>query len=131
MTSLGRRRPETLVQAVADALDDPQRLHVERFQATGSAAPSGPAGEFEVELARSGAVLAVPADRTLLDVVRTAVPGVAASCGEGICGTCEVRVLDGVPDHRDSVLTATERARGDTVLICVSRAATPRLVLDL
>jgi ferredoxin-NADP reductase len=123
--------PGALVQAVADALDDPGRLHVERFQAARTAAPDPAATRFDVELARTGAVLAVPADRSVLDVVRAAVPGVAASCGEGICGTCEVRVLGGVPDHRDHVLGADERARGETMMICVSRAVTPTLVLDL
>jgi ferredoxin len=52
-------------------------------------------------------------------------------CVDGLCGTCETRVLDGEPDHRDALLNADERASGDTMLICVSRARTPRLVLDL
>jgi ferredoxin len=50
---------------------------------------------------------------------------------EGTCGTCETGVLGGVPDHRDSVLEPAERAAGDIIMICVSRARTPRLVLGL
>ncbi len=56
---------------------------------------------------------------------------VLSSCTEGTCGTCETAVLDGAPDHRDSVLTDEERAAGDTMMICVSRSATAKLVLDL
>jgi ferredoxin len=57
--------------------------------------------------------------------------GVLSSCAEGTCGTCETGVLDGRPDHRDSVLTADEQAANDCMLICVSRSCTDRLVLDL
>ena len=53
------------------------------------------------------------------------------SCREGICGTCETAVLDGEPDHRDSLLTDDERADGDTMMICCSRSRADRLVLDL
>jgi ferredoxin len=56
---------------------------------------------------------------------------VLSSCREGTCGTCETTVLDGVPEHRDSLLTEEEQAAGDTMLICVSRSRTPRLVLEL
>jgi ferredoxin len=57
--------------------------------------------------------------------------GVRSSCEEGTCGTCEVRVLEGIPDHRDSVLDADDRDAGLCMMICVSRSCTPRLVLDL
>jgi ferredoxin len=56
---------------------------------------------------------------------------VLSSCQEGTCGTCETTVLSGVPDHRDSVLTSEEQAAGDTMMICVSRSCSARLVLDL
>ena len=56
---------------------------------------------------------------------------VVSSCAEGTCGTCETRVLDGVPDHRDSVLDAAERSRNDCMMICVSRSCTASLRLDL
>jgi ferredoxin len=56
---------------------------------------------------------------------------VPAACPDGRCGACETRVLEGVPDHRDAVLTAEERALGETMMICVSGARGDRLVLDL
>lgn len=104
-------------------------LRVERFQpkAQQGAADS----EFEVELARSGRTLVVPADVSVLDAVRGAGVEVLYSCTEGTCGTCETDVLDGAPDHRDSVLTEEERAAGETMMICVSRCRGARLVLDL
>jgi ferredoxin len=86
---------------------------------------------FEVVLARSGRTLTVGPDATILDTVRAAGVEVLYSCTEGTCGTCETDVLEGTPDHRDSVLNAAERAAGDTMMICVSRAAAGRLVLDL
>ena len=79
----------------------------------------------------AGRVLLVPPGTSILQAVRDAGLEVTPPCVDGLCGTCETRVLDGEPDHRDALLTAEERAFGDTMLICVSRARTPRLVLDL
>jgi ferredoxin len=79
----------------------------------------------------AGRVLTVPPGTSILQAVRDAGLEVAPACADALCGTCETRVLDGRPDHRDGLLTADERAAGDTMLICVSRAATPQLVLDL
>jgi ferredoxin-NADP reductase len=104
-------------------------LHVERFEA--KVQETGQNTEFEVELARSGRTLTVPADVSVLDVVRDAGVEVLFSCTEGTCGTCETDVLEGDPDHRDSVLTDEEREAGETMLICVSRCRGKRLVLDL
>lgn len=103
-------------------------LRVERFTPV---ADDGPRTTFEVELAGSGRVLAVPADRSILEVVEESGVPVLSSCQEGTCGTCETGVLGGTPDHRDSVLTAAERREGEVMMICVSRACSPRLVLDL
>jgi ferredoxin len=86
---------------------------------------------FEVELALTGTVLAVPADRSILDVVSEAGLQTLSSCQEGTCGTCETAVLSGEIVHRDAVLSAEERNEGDVMMICVSRAACGRLVLDL
>jgi ferredoxin-NADP reductase len=108
--------------------DIPVRL--ERFVAR--PAPAGLRDEgFEVELARSGITVTVPPGVPVLDAVRSEIPGVMSSCEQGICSACETAVLDGVPDHRDSVLTPRERAANNYMMICVSRALTPRLVLDL
>jgi ferredoxin-NADP reductase len=104
-------------------------LHVERF--TPKAQQIGADTEFEVVLAQSGHTLTVPAGTSVLDTVRGAGVEVLYSCTEGTCGTCETDVLEGTPDHRDSVLTDEERAAGETMMICVSRCRGKRLVLDL
>ncbi|MFE8939413.1 2Fe-2S iron-sulfur cluster-binding protein [Streptomyces sp. NPDC007872] len=84
-----------------------------------------------MELRRTGTTLRVPPDRTLLDVVREAVPGVPFSCEQGVCGTCETKVLAGAPDHHDVLLTDEEREAGTTMVICVGRSRSARLTLDL
>ncbi|MFF7160021.1 PDR/VanB family oxidoreductase [Streptomyces sp. NPDC008086] len=104
-------------------------LHVERFAPKEQ--EGGEKTEFEVELAQSGRTVSVPADVSVLDAVRAAGVEVLFSCTEGTCGTCETDVLDGTPDHRDSVLTAEEQESGETMMICVSRCRGKRLVLDL
>jgi ferredoxin-NADP reductase len=104
-------------------------LRMERFQP--KAQEAGHDSEFEVELARSSKTLTVPVGVSVLDTVRAAGVEVLFSCTEGTCGTCETDVLEGTPDHRDSVLTDEERASGETMLICVSRCLGKRLVLDL
>jgi ferredoxin-NADP reductase len=104
-------------------------LHVERFQAKEQ--PTGQDGEFEVELAQSGRTLTVAPGVSVLDTVRAAGVEVLFSCTEGTCGTCETDVLEGTPEHRDSVLTAEEREAGETMMICVSRCLGKKLVLDL
>ncbi|MFH8469520.1 PDR/VanB family oxidoreductase [Streptomyces sp. NPDC017991] len=144
--ALGTPRPDTLVYCCGPGplLDAVEKrcagwpsgsLHVERFQprprhVMGHQEAAAEA-EFEVVLERSGRTLAVPADASVLDTVRAAGVEVLFSCTEGTCGTCETDVLDGTPDHRDSVLTDEERAAGETMLICVSRCLGKRLVLDL
>ncbi|MEN3540828.1 PDR/VanB family oxidoreductase [Microbispora sp. ZYX-F-249] len=105
-------------------------LRVERF-APAATDEAGPSAAFEVELALTGTTLTVPEDRSILEVVEEAGVAVLSSCREGTCGTCETVVLDGVPDHRDHLLTEQERAAGDVMFVCVSRARSPRLVLEL
>ncbi|QII86880.1 oxidoreductase [Bordetella hinzii] len=104
------------------------RAHVEYFAPKAEAAL---AGGYEVELARSGRVLQVPAGRSILDVVTEAGINVMTSCREGICGSCETRIIDGIADHRDSVLSAEEQAQNTSMMICCSGAKSARLVLDL
>lgn len=129
--------PEPLLAALQQAVtaDFPDlHLHTERFEAHRTAplpGPRAPAGEFKVELRRSGRILPVPADRSLLDVIRTAVPGAPSACEEGFCGSCELRVLNGTPDHRDTVLSGDDRDRSDVIYPCVSRARSPILTVDL
>ena len=86
---------------------------------------------FEVVCAAAGMAVPVPRDTSILEAVRQAGLEVPAACADGLCGACETRVLEGRPDHRDGVLTGEERAVGETMMICVSRASTPWLVLDL
>lgn len=105
-------------------------FHAERFEAVPLTEPVWP-GPFEVELQFSGLTLEVPPDRSILEVAEENGVAVPSSCLEGTCGTCETPVVEGEVDHRDSILTAQERARMDTMFICVSRAACPRLVLEL
>jgi ferredoxin-NADP reductase len=125
--------PEPLLQAVetrcaAWPLDS---LRVERFSAREVAA--GPEGErsFEVRLARSDLTVQVGPSQTVLEAIEAAGVTVDFSCLEGSCGTCETKVLEGEVDHRDAVLSASERAANRTMMICSSRARSPRLVLDL
>ncbi|MEV6756695.1 PDR/VanB family oxidoreductase [Streptomyces sp. NPDC051214] len=105
-------------------------LHIERFTPK-AGVDDAPSASFEVELARSGVTVTVPPDKSVLQSVEEAGVHVLSSCREGTCGTCETAVLDGVVDHRDSLLTPAEQECNDTMFLCVSRAACPRLVLDL
>ncbi|MFI6560573.1 PDR/VanB family oxidoreductase [Streptomyces sp. NPDC050534] len=120
--------PGPLLDAVEERCPA-ERLRVERF--TPKEQPGGENAEFEVELAQSGRSVTVAADVSVLDAVRAAGVEVLFSCTEGTCGTCETDVLEGTPDHRDSVLTDAERQSGETMMICVSRCRGKRLVLDL
>jgi ferredoxin-NADP reductase len=114
-----------------DALGLPAgTLHVERFTPREGALENA-GGAFEVELAGSGQVVPVAGGQSVLSALRAAGVEVLSSCEEGTCGTCETGVLSGVPDHRDTVLTAAEQAACDLMMVCVSRSRSPRLVLDL
>ncbi|GJJ02162.1 hypothetical protein RugamoR64_27000 [Duganella rhizosphaerae] len=105
------------------------RVRVERFAFAGGAGRTGDA-PLTVTLRRSGKVIEVAADRSILDAVQAAGVTAPASCRIGNCGVCATRTLEGVPDHRDNILTAEQRAQG-SICICVSRAAGPALTLDL
>ncbi|GAA5162145.1 MULTISPECIES: PDR/VanB family oxidoreductase [Amycolatopsis] len=123
--------PEPLLSAVEarTAHWRPGTLHLERFKARPKPAAEDTA--VEVVCAQSDVAVTVPPGRSILSALEDAGVAVAASCREGICGTCETRVLEGVPDHRDDILSEEDRAAGDRMYVCVSRASTPRLVLDV
>jgi ferredoxin len=106
-------------------------LHLERFQPAGLVADPAADGAFEVELRNTGTVITVAAGQSVLSAVQRAGVDVPSSCEEGTCASCETTVLEGEVNHRDSVLTEAERATGRTMMLCVSRARSPRLVLDL
>jgi ferredoxin-NADP reductase len=108
-------------------------VRFERFTANPDK-PTQAAGEERpiiVELARSGCTVTVPPGQTILDAVRERHPDVPSSCEEGFCGTCETRVLSGIPDHRDDVLGPGEKQKNQTMMICISRAKSDRLRLDI
>jgi vanillate monooxygenase ferredoxin subunit len=86
---------------------------------------------FEVQLARSGRIIAVPADQSVVQALAAAGVEIITSCGEGVCGTCLTRVLEGTPEHWDSYLTPAEQAANDQFTPCCSRSESAVLVLDL
>ncbi|MFH5254706.1 PDR/VanB family oxidoreductase [Burkholderia semiarida] len=110
-------------------------IHLERFAAEPSAAVTAAddaaADGFEVRLQRSGQSVRVAPDTSIVDALAKIGIEVDTSCGEGVCGTCMVPVLDGEPDHRDHCLSKAERASNTVICCCVSRARSPVLVLDL
>ena len=141
-TLLADPRPDTLVyccgpDVLLDAVEErcavwpAESLHLERFAPKAIDAPEGALDSFEVECVDSGVTVTVPAGTSMFEAVEEAGVDVMGSCMEGICGTCQAEVLDGTPDHRDSVLTRAERDRGDSVMLCVSRSLSSKLVLDL
>jgi tetrachlorobenzoquinone reductase len=105
-----------------------ERVHVEYFTARESPAAEG---GFTVVLATSGKEVVVPPGKTILEALFDAGIEPANSCREGVCGTCETHVIEGIPDHRDLVLPEAERASNKTMMICCSGSKTARLVLDL
>ncbi|MDQ4491616.1 PDR/VanB family oxidoreductase [Sinomonas sp. ASV486] len=105
-------------------------VRVERFAAAEQGEPAR-AQAFDVVLARSGATVTVAPGTTVLDAIQAAGAAVLSSCRVGTCGTCEVAVLDGAPDHRDSILSPAERRANTCMFPCVSRSCSDRLVLDV
>ncbi|MFF3573804.1 PDR/VanB family oxidoreductase [Nocardia jiangxiensis] len=109
------------------------RLVVERFSASDSVAAQLAGAEnraVTVHLEQSGTTVVVAPDESILDTVENMSP-VLSSCREGYCGTCETRVIRGIPEHRDTVLTEEERESNEIMMICVSRAVGDELTLDL
>jgi ferredoxin-NADP reductase len=106
----------------------PAQVHLEDFQPL---AGQPQQGGFVVELARSGRSLPIPPGKTILETLQRAGVTATSSCEVGICGECQTTVLEGVPDHRDSVLSDSERASNKLMMICCSGSKTEKLVLDL
>ena len=104
------------------------QVHVEYF--TAKAAPAREGG-FVVELARSGREFFIPAGHSILSVLLDEGIDVDYSCELGICGACETRVISGIPEHHDSVLSEEEQAENTRVMICCAGCKTERLVLDM
>jgi ferredoxin len=106
-------------------------LHFEHFSADGSALDPSKEHSFVAHLKDSNVEVNVPADRTLLQALQSAGFDVPCDCNEGLCGTCEVSVLAGDVDHRDKVLTKTERTANKRMLACCSRASHEKIILAL
>ena len=125
--------PERLLDALdARAATWPEgALHYEYFSAAAGMLDPEKEHAFTAELRDSGLSVEVRADQTLYDALRAAGVDISEDCGEGLCGTCEARVLEGEIDHRDRVLTQSERAGGDRIMTCCSRAKGNRIALSL
>jgi len=126
--------PASLMEAFerAAAARPEHQIHVEWFKprATPAASTEGDRA-FEIMLARSGLQLQVPGAKSILDVLVDAGISVPHSCCDGVCGTCETRVIEGIPDHRDSVLFGDEAKTTERIMVCVSRCKGSHLTLDL
>jgi ferredoxin-NADP reductase len=122
--------PQGMLEAFLDATQKrPEgHAHVEYFTAETEVAAEG---GYTVELAKSGQTVVVDPGTTLLDALLDAGIDVPFACSEGICGTCETRVIDGIPDHRDHFLSDAEKAENRSIMLCCSGSKTGRLVLEL
>ncbi|GHG78309.1 PDR/VanB family oxidoreductase [Comamonas sp. JC664] len=127
--------PAGLMNAVRDAATlhrwPREKVHFESFTAEGTSAATGREEQgFEVTIRSTGQVLQVPAGQTVLNVLRRNGVRIPSDCEAGTCGTCVTRVCDGQVDHRDSFF-GTEPAGDQRMLVCVSRARSKKLVLDI
>ena len=103
------------------------QVHMERFSAAPASADDG---SFKLVLARSGKEFSVPAGQSILDVLLENAIDAQYGCMQGACGICEMKVLEGTPEHRDSLLSDEVKAANQSILICCSRSQTPSLTLD-
>lgn len=121
-----------LQHAVAQAGLPEEMLHIEHFSNDMPTLDPAKETAFQVELKNSGLLLTVPNDRTLLDVLRAKNIDVQSDCEEGLCGACEVGVIHGDIDHRDSIMSPAEKRENRRIMTCCSRARNGnKLVLDL
>ncbi|MBL4600765.1 MAG: oxidoreductase [Rhizobiaceae bacterium] len=113
--------------ALTNGLAD-KNIHFELFAAPEAQSDDQP---FEVELSSTGQVFTIPVGQTIIEVLEEAGVDVMFDCQRGDCGICQTEVISGTPDHRDVVLSKDEQAAGNVMQICVSRAKSARLVLDI
>lgn len=126
--------PKGLMKAVetATAHWPADQVHFEFFTGSGEAARERLSDQpFEIVIASTAQTILVPPGRTILEALGDHGIIVHSLCREGICGTCITKVLEGIPDHRDSVLDDLEKSQNKLITVCCSRALTQRLVLDL
>ncbi|HEV3427361.1 MAG TPA: PDR/VanB family oxidoreductase [Paraburkholderia sp.] len=120
------------VVAVGEATPAVAQVHLERFGADPATVNADAAqGEFDVKVASSGQLVRVGKDQTIVDALAAIGIEIDTSCGEGVCGTCMVDVVEGNPDHRDHCLSKAERASNQVICCCVSRSRSPVLILDV
>jgi vanillate O-demethylase ferredoxin subunit len=122
------------VVAIGETRVTPEAIHLERFAAEPASVTteqSAVLDAFDVRIASSGETVRVDKNTTIVAALASIGIEVDTSCGEGVCGTCMVDVVSGTPEHRDHCLSKAERASGKVICCCVSRAASPVLVLDL
>ncbi|SDD17380.1 PDR/VanB family oxidoreductase [Ruegeria marina] len=124
--------PRGMIEAARAAAEAagiaPADIHVELFT---TAAPAAGDSAFEVEIASTGQVIPVDAGQTIIEALEEAGLDPLYDCQRGDCGICQTGVISGTPDHRDVVLSQAERDSGKVMQICVSRALSARLVLDM
>lgn len=124
--------PRGMIEAARERAHDrgfaKDQVHFELFDQPAGQADDAP---FEVEIKSTGQVFSVPPGKSIIEVLEAEGVDLIYDCQRGDCGICQTTVLEGVPDHRDVILTDDERAANNVMQICVSRAKTPKLVLDL
>lgn len=123
--------PPSMLDAVARVCEPQPAVDSFAEQFTATTTKSAHNAEFELSLAFSGMTVTVPENRTILDVLDGRGVVAPSSCREGVCGTCETGVVSGEIDHRDSILSPEERSENESMMICVSRCTSGRLVLEL
>lgn len=125
--------PNNFMDAVLDTAKDKDwgesQLHREYFAA--STAETGADSAFEIQIASSGQVIQIPADKSALDVLLDLDIDIPYACESGVCGSCSTRLLSGEPDHRDVYMSPEEHAKNEEYAPCCSRAKSARLVLDI
>lgn len=108
-----------------------EQLHREYFASSQALIAPGTDTAFEIQVASTGEIINVGPDETVLEALATKGIELPCSCEQGVCGTCVTKVLEGIPDHRDSFFTEKEKSAGDQFTPCCSRSLSGRLVLDL
>lgn len=116
------------VEKAFTAVGSEKRLHIENFR--GNEIDTSGDTSFAVEL-DTGEEFEIPADKSILAILEQNGIDVFKSCEEGVCGSCVSGVLDGIPDHRDNCLTKSEKEAGQQIALCVSRAKSPKIVIEL
>lgn len=119
------------VVAVGEARVPADAIHLERFAATPAEAGEAVLESFDVRIATTGQTVKVGKDTSIVDALAAIGIEIDTSCGEGVCGTCMIDVVEGEPEHRDHCLSKAERASNKVICCCVSRSRSPLLVLDL